>query len=148
MAEVRFYHLTRSTLEQALPPILEKVVERGWRTLVRTSTAERAESLSDALWTYRDDGFLPHGTTRDGKAAQQPVWLSERDENPNGATTLILTDGVLNSTLSADLICLIFDDSDPALMTAMRAAWAAYKNAGHNLTYWQQTEKGWEKKQG
>lgn len=147
ISEVRFYHLTRSTLEQALPPLLEKVVERGWRAVVRTSSSERAESLSETLWAYREDGFLPHGTARDGRAAVQPIWITDKDENPNTANTLILTDGVLKSDLTADLICLIFDDSDPHLMAATRAEWGAYKAAGHALTYWQQSDKGWEKKQ-
>ena len=147
MAEVRFYHLTRSTLEQALPPILEKVLERGWRAVVRTGSTARSDALSESLWTYRDDGFLPHGSARDGNAAQQPIWISDSDENPNGANTVFLTDGVLESTLSAELICLIFDDSDAELMARTRTAWASYKDAGHSLTYWQQGEKGWEKKQ-
>lgn len=148
MAEVRFYHLTRSTLEQALPPLLEKVIERGWRAVVRTSSSEKAEALSETLWTYREDVFLPHGTARVGRADQQPIWVSDKDENPNNANTLILTDGVLKSDLPADLICLIFDDSDAQLMAVTRAEWAAYKDAGHTVTYWQQGDKGWEKKQG
>lgn len=146
MAEVRFYHLTRNTLEQALPPILEKVIERGWRAVIRTGSNDRSESLSETLWTYRDEGFLPHGTMRDGNPADQPVWITDSDENPNGANTLILTDGVLRSDLTADLICLIFDGSDAELVASTRAAWAEYKNAGHDLTYWQQGDKGWEKK--
>ena len=36
MAEVLFYHLTESTLEDALPPLLEKSLERGWRAVVQT----------------------------------------------------------------------------------------------------------------
>ena len=34
MTEVRFYHLQRKTLEQALPQLLEKTLERGWRAVV------------------------------------------------------------------------------------------------------------------
>ena len=34
MAELWFYHLERSELERALPPLLEKCLQRGWRALV------------------------------------------------------------------------------------------------------------------
>lgn len=146
MSEVRFYHLTRSTLEAALPPILEKVIERGWRAVVRTSTPERAEALSDSLWTAKEDSFLPHGTQRDGHAARQPVWITDTDENPNNANTVILADGVMETNQAADLVCLLFDGHDADVVTASRAAWKKFQDAGHSLTYWQQTDKGWEKK--
>jgi DNA polymerase-3 subunit chi len=35
MTEVLFYHLTESKLEDALPPLLDKSVERGWRVAVQ-----------------------------------------------------------------------------------------------------------------
>jgi DNA polymerase-3 subunit chi len=133
-------------LESALPPILEKVVERGWRAVVRTASAERAASLSSALWAYKDDGFLPHGTARDGNAAQQPIWLTDTDENPNGANTILLTDGIMQTSQPADLICLIFDGGDADIVSASREAWKNYTAVGAQLTYWQQGDKGWEKK--
>ena len=34
MTEVLFYHLTERKLEDALPPLLDKSVERGWRVAV------------------------------------------------------------------------------------------------------------------
>ncbi len=64
MAEVLFYHLTESKLEDALPPLLEKSVERGWTVAVQTRDPERRDALDAHLWVYRDDSFLPHGTTR------------------------------------------------------------------------------------
>jgi DNA polymerase-3 subunit chi len=40
-----------------------------------------------------------------------------------------------------------FDGNDEAALAAARAQWADLKNAGHDLTYWQQTDEGrWEKK--
>ena len=61
MAEVLFYHLTESTLEEALPGLLERSLERGWRAVVQTGTEERRDALDAHLWTFRDDSFLAHG---------------------------------------------------------------------------------------
>ncbi|WP_264811938.1 DNA polymerase III subunit chi, partial [Gluconacetobacter johannae] len=35
MAEIGFYHLTRSSLEQALPPLLGRTLDAGRRAVVR-----------------------------------------------------------------------------------------------------------------
>jgi len=35
---------------------------------------------------------------------------------------------------------------DESAVAAARRRWSAAKAAGHQLVYWQQTERGWEKK--
>lgn len=148
MTEVRFYHLQRRTLEQALPKILEKVLERNWRAVVLAGSPERVDALNQHLWTYDPATFLPHGSARDGFADQQPVWLTAEDENPNGATVLVLVDGVTSDRLgSYDLVCDLFDGNDDEAVLAARDRWKACKAAGHGLTYWQQNDRGgWEKR--
>jgi DNA polymerase-3 subunit chi len=109
---------------------------------------ERVEALNGLLWTHGDRSFLPHGSARDGYAQEQPIWLTIEDENPNGARVLVLTDGASAASV-ADyaLCCELFDGRDEAAVAAARERWKAYKAAGHELTYWQQTEAGgWEKK--
>ncbi len=105
---------------------------------------ERVEHLDALLWTYDEASFLPHGTRRDGEAARQPVWLTDADENPNGADMLVLTDGMSSQRLAAYRRCLdLFDGGDEAAVLAARERWRLAKAAGHELTYWQQTATGW-----
>ncbi len=147
MTEIRFYHLERTPLESALPKMLEMCLSRGWRAVVMTGSEERASALSDHLWTFDDRAFLPHGDNSDGHAADQPVWLTASDENPNGATVLFLTDGAESAALGGfNLVCRLFDGRDGDAVAAARQCWKAEKDAGHQLTYWQQTGQGWEKK--
>ncbi len=144
MTEIRFYHLTRTMLEQALPELLEKTLERGWRAVVMAGSPERVEALTQHLWTYKTDNFLPHGNAKDGNAEQQPVWLTPSDERPNGASVLFLTDGAESARLiEYERVCEIFDGNDETALTAARRRWGAYKSAGHDLSYWQQGDKGW-----
>ena len=49
MTEVLFYHLTERTLEEALPGLLEKSLERGWRVVVQAGSRERLEALDGHL---------------------------------------------------------------------------------------------------
>lgn len=143
MAEIRFYHLTRARLEQALPAILQKAVERGRRVVVRAGSPERAEALDTALWTFDPAAFLPHGRLKDGTEKDQPIWLTDADDNPNGADMLALVDGApMPEGQAYTLICEMFDGNDEAAVATARARWATYKAAGHDLSYFQQDDDG------
>jgi len=148
MTEIRFYHLQRTALEAALPPMLEKTLDRGQRAVVMAGSEERVEHLTDHLWTYAERGFLPHGSARDGNAALQPIWLTTADENPNEAQVLFLTDGTSSEKIADYQLCVeLFDGNDEAAVQTARARWKDYKDAGHTLTYWQQSAAGrWEQK--
>jgi DNA polymerase III subunit chi len=147
MTEIRFYHLRKTTLERALPQILEKVLARGDRVVVMAGSPERVEALNAALWTYNDRSFLPHGSSRDGFAEDQPIWLTTAEENPNGASMLVLADGTTADNVAKWQSAIeIFDGGDEATVTAARERWKSYKAAGHTLTYWKQSDEGrWEK---
>jgi DNA polymerase III subunit chi len=147
VAEIGFYHLGTTTLDRALPKLLERALAGGFRVVVIAGSAERVDHLDAVLWTYDEASFLPHGTARDGNADRQPIWITTEDEPPpNGATMLVLTDGVRSARLGDYKRCLdIFDGSDDSVAAA-RERWKAAKAEGHALTYWQQTASGWEKK--
>src|SRR5262249_26991613 len=93
VTEVLFYHLQGQSIDRVLPTLLEKSLERGWRIVVQAASDERVDALDAHLWTYRDDGFLPHGTYRESEAAAQPVVLTVNDHNPNAAQVRFLIDG-------------------------------------------------------
>ncbi|RYX93580.1 MAG: DNA polymerase III subunit chi [Bradyrhizobiaceae bacterium] len=149
MTEVLFYHLQNMALENVLPPLLEKSLERGWRCVVQSSSEERADALDAHLWTYRDDSFLPHATWRAADAAVQPILLVTEDSNPNAAQVRFLVD---NAPLPADTggyerMVLVFNGDDDEALTAARAAWTDCKARGLAATYWQADERGrWQKR--
>ena len=146
--EIRFYHLVSRSVESALPAILSKATGTGQRVVVKTADAAAAEILADHLWSYDEPSFLPHGTKKDGHAERQPIWLTPGNDNPNGATILILTGGTATDK-AADftLCCEMLDGNDDAQVAAAREKWKVYKEAGYTVTYWKQTETGgWEKK--
>jgi DNA polymerase III subunit chi len=144
MTELLFYHLHRQPIEKVLPALLEKSLERGWRVVVQAATDERIDALDAHLWTYREDGFLPHGTAKETEAAAQPVLLTTSDDNPNGANVRFLIDGaaVPADAESYQRIVLLFDGEDDDAVTAARARWSEAKAAGFEVTYWQPDEDG------
>ena len=146
--EVNFYRLTKSSLEDALPRLLEKTLQAGERAVVMLGSPERVDSLNNHLWTYDDRGFLPHGAAKDGEADRQPVWLTHLDENPNGAAFLFVADRARSEKVGEYKRCFeLFDGRDEAAVADSRERWKSYKAAGHVVIYWQQTAAGgWEKK--
>lgn len=144
--EVWFYHLERSSLDEVLPGLLEKTLQRGWKALVRTPDPDRLESLDARLWTYREDSFLPHGPAGEPHAERQPILLTSSADNPNGAEALFLIDGAEAGDLNGFQRCLtLFDGADDAALAQARASWKTYKSLGLPVSYWRQTERGWEK---
>ncbi len=148
MTEVLFYHLTESTLEAALPPLLEKSVARGWRVVVQTGSVERRDALDAHLWSWRDDSFLGHGLDTDPHAVEQPIVLTTGLDNPNGATVRFVVDGAQPPSLADyERGVLVFDGHDDNQLQAARSHWKQLREAGHAVTYWQQGEGGrWEKR--
>jgi len=141
--EILFYHLQNASLEQALPALLEKTLQRGWRAVVRVGSDERMKALDDHLWTYADDSFLPHAVEGDPRAAEQPILLTRSDIRPNDAEVAFAVDGCgLPETAGWARAVLMFDGADPEALDRARAAWRAVSASGNAATYWRQDEGG------
>jgi DNA polymerase-3 subunit chi len=145
--EVWFYHLERTSLDQALPELLEKTLARGWKALVRSPARDRVEHLDGWLWSYRDDSFLPHGVSDEPLAERQPVLITTGMENANGADALFLIDDAEPGDIAPYARCvLLFDGRDEAAVAAARRRWSTFKAAGAAVSYWRQGESGgWRK---
>jgi DNA polymerase-3 subunit chi len=154
--DIWFYHLTREPLERALPILLERSLDRGWRAVVQARDEERLSFLDDALWTWSDASFIAHGMARDGDAAVHPVYLTTGLDAPNGPRVRFFVDGAeIAPAIAApdapkyDRCVVMFDGTNEPALAAARAQWRVLKELGHTLSYWRQGEAGgWEKMSG
>jgi DNA polymerase-3 subunit chi len=151
MTETLFYHLERRSLEEVLPGLVEKSLQRGWRAAIKTDSSERSDALDTLLWTYDDQSFLPHAQAGDGDPADQPVLISVEDGNPNSAQIVFYVGGALPSDWDSpgDLarVVLLFDGRDAEALAKARMAWKDAKAAGHDTTYWKENPSGKFEKQ-
>jgi DNA polymerase III subunit chi len=147
--DLMFYQLSRQPLDRALPVLLEKSLERGWKAVVEVSSDLRKTALDDALWTYSEGSFLPHGIDGETGCETQPIVITTTSANSNAADIRFLVDG---ARLMPDLsgyqrVALMFDGEDPAALEAARADWKQAKASGLAASFWQQNAEGrWEKK--
>lgn len=147
MSALWFYHLERSSLESALAPLLEKCLQRGWRAVVRGTLEERLDLLDEALWTVREESFLPHARAGRAAAERQPILLTSEGGAPNGAKALFLIDGAEPGPLDAfERASIMFDGRDEAAVVHARLQWKAAKDSGLEIAYWKESDAGrWEK---
>ena len=148
MTEIRFYHLERRRVDEALPSLLEHALDEGRRVLVRASSDEMVAALNERLWTYDDASFLPHGAAGDGDPMTQPVFLTAELENANAATMLVRLSGA--ETADADdvfnLAVILFDGRDEAALALARGEWRRLKDQGRAISYWRESDEGgWER---
>jgi len=148
MSEFRFYHLERRRIDQALPEILDDALASGLRAVVQAPSTDEVEALNERLWTYSDESFLPHGSARDGDPQAQPVYLTEGEDNPNGARIRVLLSGSAAGPFVAsgyERVILLFDGRDEEAKAEARRQWSLVKGAGAAPSYWREGEDGgWE----
>jgi DNA polymerase III subunit chi len=148
LGEVRFHHLERRRVDQALPALLERAYDEGRRVVVRASSQEMVEALNNRLWTYDDASFLPHGAAGDGDPMTEPIFLTAKVENPNAATVLVLLSGAETSPDDEvfDQVVRLFDGRDEEALAEARREWKRLKDEGRSLSYWREGEDGgWER---
>ena len=142
-----FYHLEASTLEGVLPGLLEKTLEKGWRALVKLPD-EKLEQLDSFLWTFREDAFLPHGREDEPQAELQPILLSATTQSAKGFDAVFLLDGAsIEDMEGVSRAMVMINGRASEDVKRERTRWKSLKEAGANLAYYQQSDRGrWEKK--
>ena len=148
MAELWFYHLENASVDEALPELLTKLMERGGRAVVCSQEETRLDHLDSHLWTFREESFRPHGRADAEHVEHPPIVLSDRTDNPNSASMLFCLDGADPGDVSAwDRVVVMFEASDETSLARARALWAAQKKSDIAISYWRQNEMGrWERK--
>ena len=137
-----FYHLERSGVEDALPELLEKTLQRGKRALVRSIDAGLLGRLDERLWSWREESFLAHGMAGEPASTRQPILLTSGEENENAADFLFVLDEPPASLERYERCVLMFPGDDEVALSRARDLWKTWKAAGANVAYHQQTEEG------
>ncbi len=151
LKDIRFYHLQRQSLDEALPKLMVKVGEAGLHAIIKSEDKALIDKLDKALWEFDPESFLPHDKDGCDHPKQQTFFLTTVDENPNGSTVLVLIDAAKHVDFDDYDRCLyMFDGRSEDVVAAARNDWKAWKAdeaANYSMSYWQQKEMGgWEQK--
>jgi DNA polymerase-3 subunit chi len=141
-AEWWFYHIEQGSVDAAIAPLIEKCLERRWRVVV-VGHEETVERLNRALWTWKDDSFLPHGRARTD-AANQPILLSTEATPVNDAKVAVLLDGSDADASQFERLMVVFDGGDETARAKARQQYKTALDAGAPARYFQQERGGWK----
>ena len=147
MTQILFYHLERSKLQQVLPQLLQKTLDRDWRAIVEVKSEKEAKVIDDFLWSYANDSFLPHAIAGANEDSEQPILISDKQDNPNSAKVRFFVNGALPKVSGEyERLVFIFDGHNPEAVDEARTVWKQLKD-DNELAYWQQDTSGqWKKK--
>ena len=139
-----FWQYTHDSLEKVVTLIAKRTLGEGERVLVVSADADQRAAIARALWQAGPDSFLANGEADSPGAARQPILLSVETAAPNGATHLILADGVFRETTDFARVFLLFP---PEAAPQARTAWAAQDGKPEvERAYFAQENGRWVKK--
>jgi len=146
MVDIHFFQCRK--IEDTLPNLLGKSLERGWRVVVQATREQRLRALDQHLWAHPPESFLPHGTKADAAPETQPVYLTCAQDNPNSAHVRFFIDGaqiapgLVGEAAPRVRAVLLFDGENQDELVDARIQWKELRDAGHALVYQLQDESG------
>jgi DNA polymerase-3 subunit chi len=147
-AEIWFYHLESASVEETLPPLIEKCLDRSWRVDVYSTSKDRLQALDALLWTWKPSSWLPHNSPDfPSEEPLAPIRLISSLDGASHAQALFLLDGAgWTKRAGVERLFVLFDGREEAAVTHARAQWRLAKEDGLVPTYWRQSEDGkWTK---
>lgn len=139
-----FWQVTDDPIEKVVALIAKRVLGEGERLLVVSADPEQRAAISRALWQAGPDSFLANGFADAAGADRQPILLADDCAAANGASHLILADGMFRETSGFARVFLLFP---PDNAPAARAAWRAHDGRDDvTRAYFAQEDGRWVKK--
>ena len=148
MSEVFFYHLTKTTLEIALPKILERALSEKWSIEIRTSANTNLDEISNAIWRGPEESFLPHCLEDHEDLQDYPIVLCKSPLKDWRDCLIVVDQADLkeNEVKNYKRVCLIFDAKIEVELSKARKSWKKLSEEGIKTTYWAEDKGRWVKK--
>lgn len=148
MSEVFFYHLTKTTLEIALPKILERALSAEWSLEIRTNANTNLDEISNAIWRGPEESFLPHCLEDHEDLQDYPIVLCKSPLKEWRDCLIVVDRGDLkeNEVKNYKRVCLIFDAKIEVELSKARESWKKLSEEGINTVYWAEENGRWVKK--
>jgi DNA polymerase-3 subunit chi len=144
MTKLDFWQYTHDPLEKVVTLIAKRALGKGERVLVVHADPEQRAAMSRALWQAGPESFFANGEADAPGADRQPILLAGEPQAANGASHVILADGIFRDCPGFARVFLLFP---PDLAPQARQAWRAQDGReGVERSYFAQEDGRWVKK--
>lgn len=149
MTQIDFYLLDANSKNDRLEfacRLAETIFRRGFPLFINCASQQQAQELSDKLWSFKPESFLPHQLiTQTEDANAQPLtedklaaitlgWPdAEKQNQPAAQEVLVNLSLDVPDYFSAYSRVTEIMDSDEQVLEAKREAWQFYKDRGYRL---------------
>ena len=112
--------------------LAEKAWQQGHRVLLHTDSPDEARHLDRLLWTFRDQGFVPHGLLGRADPALNPVLIGHGEAAEEHDVLVNLSAAVppFFSRFARLAECV---DDEPGARAASRTRFRYYRDHGYPL---------------
>ena len=139
-----FWQVTDDPVEKVVTLIAKRVLGEGERVLVVAADAQQRAAIARALWHAGPESFLANGEADAPGAEAQLILLSAEPVAVNGASHVILADGMFRDAPGFARVFLLFP---PEAAPAARQAWRAHDGREEvERAYFAQEDGKWVKK--
>lgn len=141
--DATFYKINHTSVDKVAPKLLEKAYATDNRVVV-VCAPERLDAFDSLLWTYASQAFLPHGTSKDGRPQDQPIWVTDHVENPNKASILMIVDDTDDQKFPGafDRLLYLWDSRVPMADYRVFGRIDDLKKSGIIVNEWSETADG------
>lgn len=132
MTQVKFAKLEQPQKAHLLCRLAEENFAAGRRVLILVQDDNQAIALDRFMWTWDKGAFLPHAFNNGSvDCLDEPVVISVRENNPNGASVLIMGQPCSPDFISRFELAIDFAEVfDKKLADQSRKRFRGYRDAG------------------
>lgn len=136
MTQVDFYildELARSDRFLLACRLAEKAVAKGFRVLIHTSDTTESSKMDGMLWTFKEQGFLPHAPLEEADSELDKITIGHTEPGDLECSVLINLGLQVPSFFSRFERLLECVDNDAAARSASRERYRYYRDCGYPL---------------
>jgi DNA polymerase-3 subunit chi len=134
MPKIDFYLLSQADSLNFACRLIEKIYKQRHRIYIHTASEKEAHALDEALWTFRDDSFLPHNLYGEGPDPAPPIQIGFKLETLNARDVLLNLSPAIPEFYTQFNRVLELIQNEPNLQEKARERYRYYRTLGHPLT--------------
>ncbi len=141
--DINFYHFLYGDFDKTVANLINKIYESSLQVVLLLESPEQLNTYNNLLWRFSQKSFIPHGSSQEGFASEQPVWLTTKIENPNNSDIIVsLANVIVDNDAPFKKILEVFNGKDHDKVHNARIRWKHYKENCNNMKYWSQDSNG------
>ena len=145
MTQIIFYSSAPLRVENTLFTLIEKSLEKGFKSLLLFLDKENCSAIDEKLWTYKQNSFLPHLSECEeiSNEIDIPIYLTTKNENPYEAELLFSIDGSIPDNINnLERLIIIIDANDKILLEKYKKYYLDINKKFEDIVFYKSDDDG------